>query len=136
MDNREIDKLVAEKVMGWKLENIPTSTYGSTADVWKNEAGKIMAYDREWKPTEDISSAWQVVLKVCEETRWYELTFRPTGAIANFLGNTIHRGIVPFKDAGNDRTRAQCMAICLAALEAVGVEVSQPPGAAKITVQQ
>lgn len=59
----ELDALIAEKVMGWKLETIAISAYGK-ADVWKNETGKIMFYDREWKPTSDISAAWRVVEKI------------------------------------------------------------------------
>lgn len=108
--SREIDELIAEKVMGWKLETIATSTYGSKADVWKNETGKIMVYDREWKPTSDISSAWRVVEKI-QEKGYFEMTGWPGDYHVNFADKDGH--------GFSGQASTAPLAICLAAITAL-----------------
>jgi hypothetical protein len=49
---RELDALVAEKVMGWFLD--------SDIGYWRNESGLCKRQDK-WSPSEDISAAWEVV---------------------------------------------------------------------------
>jgi len=121
MDTREIDALIAEKVMGWKLSKQQISIEG-WADVWRNEDGEIMAYDREWKPTSEISDAWQVEEKIHSEAgpeiaayivALNEITFGDfyAGRALDNYG-TLWRMV-----------HASPLNRCLAALEAVGVEV-------------
>jgi hypothetical protein len=50
MDSREIDRLVAEKVMGWKLV-----TYG-TDKYLKREDGSAFKFEK-WSPTANIMDA-------------------------------------------------------------------------------
>jgi hypothetical protein len=56
---REMDALVAEKVMGWtkKWNNF------SGANDWMGY-GTGTRNDRNWKPSEDISAAWEVVERI------------------------------------------------------------------------
>lgn len=65
---RELDALIAEKVMGWKLSKQQVSA-DAWDDVWRNEDNRLMAYCRKWKPSIDISAAWRVVEKLKEGYR-------------------------------------------------------------------
>jgi len=67
---RELDALVAEKVMGW--------TYGHPCPEgmdclhWADEKGKV----RDYKPPQystDIAAAWEVVEKMSEQWPQYQL---------------------------------------------------------------
>lgn len=131
----EFDRLVAEKVMGWKVKNISTSNYGSRADVWIDEAitetvtvckdntfslleqPKIQAYVKEWKPTKNLDQTWQVEEKIDDlnlsmkyAKELYQITHADLG---DFIEETwwimIHS--TPLRR-------------CLAALKAVGVEAN------------
>jgi hypothetical protein len=82
----EIDRLVAEKVMGWEL-----CDYG----FWETEVGPLDS-ETEFNPSTDISDAWLVLEK------------------SGFHGEV--------GDIGGDANSFP-MAICLAALKAVGIEV-------------
>lgn len=119
MDNRDIDKLVAEKVMGWKVKSIQTSER-SWQDAWRNEDEKIMAWYREWKPSTDISSAWQVF-------EWLEAhgVVSVSSADDNGKGCTFIPYVFRGQGLRDVSVSASChpRAICLVALRAVGVEV-------------
>ncbi|WP_163583300.1 BC1872 family protein [Gracilibacillus saliphilus] len=113
MNYREIDGLVAEKVMGWgtqKFKNI----------------GIIQAYTEDdeisipddFCPTENIEDAWKVVDKMKDDR--FTIVFT----------NGKYKNLVIFWE--NDLTLAASIyhesittAICLAALKALGVEVSK-----------
>lgn len=116
MDNRKIDTAIAEKVMGWKLKSILINTYGNRADVWVNEAEKIMAYCREWKPSTDIAAAWQVEQKIDEAGLYKQYVFALSDVLD--LGPQSNPYIVIEK-----MMKATPKQRCLAALQAVGVEV-------------
>src|SRR4030042_3346242 len=61
---REMDALIAEKVMGWKISLIDL-TYGGR---WENiETGELMGGIQYWNPSENISAAWEVVEKMKSE---------------------------------------------------------------------
>jgi hypothetical protein len=64
MTNREIDIAAATKIMEWKF-NKATIEYGW--DRWlTNDHRKYIAVD-EWKPSEDINAAFEVVEKLREK---------------------------------------------------------------------
>jgi len=63
---RELDALVAKKVMGWHLVRWADETDGGR--VWKGDAGEYRApYSVDpnpkwrWSPSTDIAAAWEVV---------------------------------------------------------------------------
>lgn len=103
MDIKLIDKLIAEKVMGWKIsDKYPFDGHG-----W------CIAFDEKIKrflPTEYIEDAWLVAHKF-----QYHKIEMDAGHYYCTLANNG-----PFFD-GDGETAP--MAICLAALKAVGVEV-------------
>lgn len=113
MTNREIDALVAEKVMGWTHHVTPMGR------VWHRHDGDphSNAYvgDDEAIPhyTEIISATWLIV----EKFHWFALT-----------KHTYERGIeyeasFPPRPVEPSRANTAPLAICLAALKAVGVKV-------------
>jgi len=128
---RELDALVAEKAMGWKLQCYESGVYAtepgqyddaSKNDGWLWEGDEVSREAYEFNPSTDISAAWEVVEKL------------------NFLSFTVSRenccGVrcdvvcyndVDMKDkvivAGEALTAPH--AICLAALKAVGVKIEK-----------
>lgn len=109
MDNREIDKLIAEKVMGW----FPL-TDANRMNWWAPSVEELpiwLKLQKNFRPSTDIKDAWLVVEKfeyhkVENDAGWYYCT------LANH--NT------KFFDGDDDKAP---IAICKAALKAVGVEV-------------
>lgn len=62
----EIDKLVAEKVMGWKV----TQHDGYwVVKNWVVKTGNLPYYSWEWKPSSDIRTTWVVAEKLAKEPR-------------------------------------------------------------------
>lgn len=117
MNNRELDALVAEKVMGW--QNIRGSYRVGESRVYICEVS-------EWKPTEDITAAWQVVAGLsdkfyCQITTPY-LRYEPYWCYFEYHGTSDTH---PLWRAS--ATTAP-LAICLAALKACGVELEAGEG--------
>jgi hypothetical protein len=112
MDNREIDKLIAEKVMGWCQD-----PFGN----WINPNGEFCHADGMFIPTEDISAAWEVVEQLAQMGHDVKIN-------RLIHWNTDYECLIgkdnwvdmDYKYVGSDTAP---MAICLAALKAVGVEV-------------
>lgn len=106
MNNAEIDRLVAEKVMGWKIQE----KIRGYPDLF--EHGRIVS---DWEPTVEWNDAGQVVDRMKELGYFVSITcsiiwdvefIDKTGRIKNYcIDDSVQR------------------AICLAALKAVGVEV-------------
>lgn len=123
MNLRKIDRLVAEKVMGWRLKSFPGEGGGFSA--WLNDDGKIIKYENNctlhaqpydfWKPTTNIADAWQVVKE------FYEKGDKVT--VTNTLGGNwccyISTGLGQFSAIAETAP----LAICLAALKACDIEV-------------
>ena len=118
----ELDALVAEKVMGWRLVDDmyhyklllqESGTWRETSTkelrelhpncVWKN-------CQRDFRPSTDISAAWEVVEKMAKDDFYIEI-YRDSCGWAVLFG-----GYVP--QASDKETAPH--AICLAALEASG----------------
>ncbi|MED4718257.1 MULTISPECIES: BC1872 family protein [Bacillaceae] len=109
MNNREIDRLVAEKVMGWTLKEMTATS------AWMDSQGGWTLYQM-WKPSTDMRDAWLVAEKlyitVCpqqgaptEMSVWAEINKQPLGNCYEAFAKTAP------------------MAICLVALKAAGVEI-------------
>lgn len=138
---RKMDVLIAERVMGWK--RYTAIRHGKRCVVLVPDTQALYNYfirsqgdPGQWEETQeplteggthlvprysaDIKAAWQVVEHVCARTHHYELVYRPTGAVANFAGTERFDGYGLFDECGNSREQAQCIAICRAALLALG----------------
>lgn len=94
----ELDALVAEKVMGWK------SGVRGMISIWAHGDGEYTVKSL-WAPSTSIEQAWEVLEKLkgrLELNRYDDGTWQVTSH-ADMRGSSV------------------CMAICLAALERVGV---------------
>jgi hypothetical protein len=126
---RELDALVAEKVMGWRRH--PTNQWN---DRWhdgdreldadhaiEGEGGDYYHPDKAWEPSTDIAAAWEVVEEMrVLFSRWLRFTqalqadvSRASGALGTVTHDCVWRLVKPEH-------------ICRAALAAVGAE---PPAA-------
>lgn len=112
----ELNALVAEKVMEWKRE-------GDWFEVpyWIS-GGTFQAHADAFRFSTEIASAWQVVEKM-REFGWF--FYMDNGSQGDSFFVTFHEG----KDFSDDGCSASAeaptapLAICLAALKALGVEV-------------
>lgn len=120
MNLREIDRLVATKVMGWKI-------YADSAgykfwSINENDISRIICSVTSFEPTKDIADAWQVVEKLRERKifslydAWDEDDNKIFCAVFEY-NDTYH--VVEYKEYAETAP----LAICLAALKSVGVEV-------------
>jgi Phage ABA sandwich domain len=113
MNLREIDRLVAEKVMGWKIKKvIEDGCY--LYDEW--DTGDKGIPVEKFRPTLNITDAWQVVEK---------LTYGKTDLETYFELQLFY--IHYYAKFGKHEAKAETatLAICLAALKAVGVEMTE-----------
>jgi Phage ABA sandwich domain len=120
MNLREIDRLIAEKVMGWKI-------YADSAgykfwSINEDDSSRIICSVTSFEPSTDIRDAWLVVEKL-RETKIFSLYDAWDGddnkifcAVFEY-NDTYH--VVDYKGYADTAP----LAICLAALKAVGVEV-------------
>ena len=122
----ELNTLVAERVMGWTLST--ESVEGRTIDGkpllsvwrwWHTGGGNILDAD-SWSPSTDIDTAWQVIEKFdsyeLQRNRW----------LTSDRGKPPHyrATVTRYKPEGFGQAIAETqeVAICLAALQAVGVD--------------
>lgn len=106
---REIDRLIAEKVMGWEVP-------------YEYDDIGIMAYTAErggfaFSPTTNIADAWQVLEKFKREGYLF--------TIKNTVGGNYCFSLTDWNDMCDTFTgeaKTATLAICLAALKAVGVK--------------
>lgn len=131
-EGHELDVLVAEKVMGWKIFNLEDhrgdhewldnpANYphcmvpdgGGGLLIWR-----APRHDGDyWRPSRDIAAAWEVVEKMIRRTeRWVTVEYVP--------GDSWRCTITD--DAGGrwevEKAYPAAVAICRAALKCVGVE--------------
>jgi len=121
---RELDALIAEKVKGYKLTNPqdgPVMKYGSVTvqylKTWMNSAGELFNNETLPEYSTDIAAAWKVVENI-------QLSF--PGTVFEFKSYSpeqhAHAIFIGPKTSSAEADTAP-LAICLAALKSVGVEV-------------
>lgn len=125
MENREIDALVASKIMGWSLSiasNSPWQMLPPEGSTGRKE-GRVYNVPRY---STDISAAWQVIQKMQSDGWHYEICdshWEPSHYVKFGRGKYD-----PYDDMFREEHSATgptpWMAICLAALEAVGVDIA------------
>lgn len=111
MDLRKIDALVAEKVMGWD-----TQEFKNIRTVIAYVEGDEITISEDFCPTEDIQDAWKVVEKLKDK---YTFSIYQVKEKYSVSFESLYRAT----HSGNHEDVS--MAICLAALKAVGVEVTE-----------
>jgi len=110
VDNREIDKLVAEKVMGWKVIE--------GKGIMKPIGRTFWRLVDDFYPTINMESAWLVVERICEAKRWRVIM----DVNETYTEVTFKTQMGSWIQAHSEEETAP-LAICKAALKAVGVEV-------------
>ena len=107
-----VDRLIAEKVMGWTANELNNELYG---EIW--QTGPRTADEKVcWMPTRNIAQAWEVLEKSGHQ---FELTIIPGMAdrcLVTKFG--LNPGII-----ADVRDQSMPLAICLCALIAAGCEV-------------
>lgn len=117
--SRAIDRLVAEKVMGWEwIESLccwcPTHKDATLAETRSK---------REWLPSTSIACAWEVVEKMRDGNRKVSME-------TIFAGGKLHNDVVvsgsiaDLASIGCADEETMPFAICIAALHAVGVDAA------------
>ena len=109
----EIDKLVAEKVMGWHIVEIRDGGRNQFVDSDGHYQHIVSRYDYYedgedfnticWHPSESILWAWEVVEKLKEYSLWIDLNASPDGYQVGFADYFVFAESAP-------------LAICRAAL--------------------
>lgn len=114
MNLREIDRLVATKVMGWKMLEIKHTDSGVIGGFYDD--GEKLIGVGEWSPTSDIRVAWQVVEKLSKDGCDFQVWREKNGKYNVEFSKDF------FYVFGFAESETAPLAICLAALKAVGVE--------------
>ena len=124
--SEKLDRLVGERVFGW---SIVAASDGEP--IWSNDCGTPLAFQYASAPVKfgpnfstDIAAAWEVVEHLRKQRSSTDAVTDPTWSVA--LNGSGDRWICDVADwrgrmdvAACDKTA--CMAICWAALRAVGV---------------
>lgn len=121
MDLHKINELVATKVMGWHIY----APVGYEYQEWADEEGGYHGFVEDFNPTDDIRNAWEVAMKL-----GLALIPQSNGDGFNWFACDVESiqdhgdeiVIIPIEDSGWSKPTAS-LAICLAALESVGVDV-------------
>jgi Phage ABA sandwich domain len=119
MNLREIDRLVATKVMGWKILEIKHTDSGVIGGFYDD--GEKLIGVGEWSPTSDIRVAWQVVEKLRDRYVYMNLTNNDDSYCCELMEQDLENSSRYFTYYADAETAP--LAICLAALKAVGVNI-------------
>lgn len=128
MNLQEINVLVLKNVLKWHVIIL-----GDGSEVWTDEKGEIVTRRYDFSPTTRIQDAWVVVEKMKEKGHRTILNMASKEYIEVILGNieegdwhcNMSTGSMEGGTYKPCRAHAESasLAICLAALKAVGVEV-------------
>ncbi|ONK21212.1 hypothetical protein BLX87_23065 [Bacillus sp. VT-16-64] len=116
MDLIEIDRLIAEKVMGWE--------FYEDGESWTTENGDHLFFSacdaNEWAPSSDISDAWLVVEKLKNKKTYLNICPEKERCTVDTWYEDDNGYYLPYTSV---EAKTAPLAICLAALKSVGVEV-------------
>ena len=118
--SRELDALIAERVMGWELDDLPEGV------VWEGNSetgGGVTARTAVPRYSTDIAAAWEVVEKIRGAGFTFSLWDNANQYAAPWDCRFTHRDDVGQKGIAIEGTAPH--AICLAALRAKGVEIPE-----------
>ena len=127
MNLREIDFLIAEKVMGWTLWNYAVDRNARIDERerakraggfdWRERKG--VAEARDWSPTTDAKCCEELRAKLTAACHAWQL-LSPSTRVPSF-GFVIDRGMEVFVETATTET----LTCCLCALKAFGIEVPE-----------
>lgn len=114
MDDLQLIAEVAEKVMGWKYDE-----HGRLLDARGN-------YISQWNPISDLNHAGEVIKAVGKEYDWFMEVQYTDGTFRHYV-SLYPRDATMISGASAEIEDIELgRAVCLAALEAMGVEQEQP----------
>jgi len=139
---QELDELIAEKVMGWKKIDRKAIGWADGPLVWdtgESSEQENSSPTRQWfNPSTSIADAWRVVEKIIARGREGTLCHPglrdPVVKVGMseadifceiFESSTGYVGVPVFRESIVIYSSSAPHAVCIAALKAVGVEVSQ-----------
>jgi hypothetical protein len=115
VSNKEIDFLIAEKVLNWHLRPF----FNSNSSGWYKEDGYYSGKNENtFKPSTDIGSAWEIIKYLNEND--YVVTI--TAATNTHTEVSIERTPSGF-EVGLVTAETAPMAICLGALQSAGINI-------------
>lgn len=117
MDNQQVNALIAEKIMGWEQRNYLGLWISDNGTLWITNDLRPRTPHKTFHPSTDISVAWEVVTALTERGVQVEIqNFDEVIDVGHWYvavnGFFANADTVP-------------LAICLAALGAVGVDVAK-----------
>lgn len=125
MENKELDKWLAENVMEWKKEE-QAVIWNSTVHMWEHALcwlqKPLPVRVSDWRPTISISDAFQVVEKMYENDFWFSCAYKQEHGISSgiegyFTKFRCVRGATRGEHEGYSTKLPE--SICLAAKKAV-----------------
>ena len=130
MKLQEIDRLIAEKIMGWRSydyaqgpENeLPRIEWSDQRDLWLLWREK----DQDalhWRPSTDIASAWEVIEKIANEGPYKIEVHRYKGDSFWTIKAYHPEG---YSKSCTTSSKQMPLAISLAALKSVGIKTDIP----------
>jgi hypothetical protein len=115
MENKEINQMIAEKIMGWNKQTLPNTVGGtSTAEYWVDDQGKERRPVNFFKPSTNLEDAWWVV-----ENSNFELKNLAWQEEEKQWRFTFGDGCLGSWSAYSEKVQ---LAICLSALKSVNIE--------------
>lgn len=125
---RELDELVATKIMRWVKGPIPNLSFGFR-QAWVDSRSRGYRAELNWTPSADFAAAMMVVDKLDEEGYWAQMN-TPFGK--DEYNDGYWCGFTPHLATGwngvpDHWTQADTLAkaICIAALDTKGVDVAK-----------
>lgn len=112
MTNREIDKKIAEELMGWKINNEKDPMWYNPDAMHPSDKGFIFRPITDFSPTELIQNAFMVV----EKMNYLQFTLRRENCSGVRYDASFYNKL-DTKDRVHANADTAPMAICLAALE-------------------
>lgn len=130
MDIQEINKVLAERVMGWKLGNVSRKLeHDPRFDVWRDEEWSVhIKPANAWNPTSDLNQAMMIVEKLLERGYMFYLYMGAKGgSIARFSKSIRedddylreYEGKLTKMSYFTGKSQIPAEAICLAAIQLV-----------------
>jgi len=110
MTNRKLDYWIAENPMGWKLTK--QISLSPRDDFFWGQNGEFIISDYDWRPTESISDAFQVVEKITKNGTQVEMG-------KNLMGDEDWYCVFGIDPEYIAYANSLSLAICLAAKKAI-----------------
>ena len=120
---RKLDALVAEKVMGWTWKDYTAGGEPARGLFPPPPSGSFRDHDQYGYYSDDIAAAWELVEEL--EARGFVVRYQTMGPKRIGRRVTIERPEESGAIYGTAEAPEAAHAICLASLEAVGVDVTE-----------